>query len=396
MNLVFKTPGLIELDAVTTMGISVKECENPIGYFGTGLKYAIAITLRLGGKFTLFRGLERFDFTRETKTVRGKDFSVVCMNGRPLGFTTDIGKNWESWMAFREVYCNTLDEGGTCFAARIPVDQWHGEEGHTHIWIDSAPMHDAYCDLDKIILQSEPIATTPILDVHPGPSEYIYYRNVKVAKLERFSEFTYNLKRSITLTEDRTMAYPWMAAHHIAEAMTVLKDTGIIRKALTSVGETLEKALDFNPALRPAETFMKTLRELRAERNPHLNTEAVKYLATEEMAKMLEVVAPVKEEHAVVLDWACNLCESIGHPVREYPIIVTDALGENTLGRAHDGKIYITERCFNIGPRMVATTLLEEFIHLRHGHADCSYGMQNYLFDLIGGIATKGFTPPPQ
>jgi hypothetical protein len=39
--LFFCTPGLIDLEAVFTFGVHAKETENPIGYFGTGLKYAI-------------------------------------------------------------------------------------------------------------------------------------------------------------------------------------------------------------------------------------------------------------------------------------------------------------------------------------------------------------------
>jgi hypothetical protein len=45
---VFENPGEIDAAAIRTFGVSVKEGENPIGFFGTGLKYAIAILLRTG------------------------------------------------------------------------------------------------------------------------------------------------------------------------------------------------------------------------------------------------------------------------------------------------------------------------------------------------------------
>ena len=32
------------------------------------------------------------------------------MNGERLGFTTDLGKTWEMWQIFRELYSNMLDE----------------------------------------------------------------------------------------------------------------------------------------------------------------------------------------------------------------------------------------------------------------------------------------------
>ena len=42
----FKSNGLIDPLCITTIGVSVNESENPIGFFGTGLKYAIAIRQR--------------------------------------------------------------------------------------------------------------------------------------------------------------------------------------------------------------------------------------------------------------------------------------------------------------------------------------------------------------
>src|ERR1700733_12022356 len=48
--IVFENYGEIEIDAITTFGVSVKEGPNPIGFFGTGLKYAVAVLLRHGCK----------------------------------------------------------------------------------------------------------------------------------------------------------------------------------------------------------------------------------------------------------------------------------------------------------------------------------------------------------
>src|SRR4030066_94299 len=42
----FQNPGLIPLECITTFGLSAKDTANPIGQFGTGLKYAISIILR--------------------------------------------------------------------------------------------------------------------------------------------------------------------------------------------------------------------------------------------------------------------------------------------------------------------------------------------------------------
>src|SRR3990172_10357377 len=112
MTVSFKNSGKIDPRCITIIGVSVKETENPIGYFGTGLKYAIAIILREGGQITIWRGLERFDFNTVNIEIRGESMKLIHMNGRELGFTTALGKHWKVWQAMREIYCNTVDENG--------------------------------------------------------------------------------------------------------------------------------------------------------------------------------------------------------------------------------------------------------------------------------------------
>jgi len=51
--IILKNKGEIEIETITTMGVNVKECDSPIGFFGTGLKFAIATFLREGIAFAL-------------------------------------------------------------------------------------------------------------------------------------------------------------------------------------------------------------------------------------------------------------------------------------------------------------------------------------------------------
>jgi len=111
--LLFENKGLIPEATITTMGVNAKIGDNPIGQFGTGLKYAIAIVLRLGGMITIYRGQKKLEFSLKTEIIRDKKFQIVCMNGRKLGFTDQLGLHWEAWMAYRELASNVKDEGGT-------------------------------------------------------------------------------------------------------------------------------------------------------------------------------------------------------------------------------------------------------------------------------------------
>jgi len=113
--IVFKNSGNIDIKSITTFGVSSKENDSAIGYFGTGLKYAIAILLREGCEITIHTGGKKYEFGTQRQTVRVDEFTFVTMNGEALAFTTELGKNWQLWQAFRELYCNCTDEGGTIY-----------------------------------------------------------------------------------------------------------------------------------------------------------------------------------------------------------------------------------------------------------------------------------------
>jgi hypothetical protein len=91
---VFRNRGLIDVRAITTFGVSAKDpCNsNPIGYFGTGLKYAIAVLLRNDIPITIHSGLDTYAFEARRDVIRSKTFDMVYMNDSPIGFTTDLGK----------------------------------------------------------------------------------------------------------------------------------------------------------------------------------------------------------------------------------------------------------------------------------------------------------------
>ena len=121
---VFETPTLLDVRALTIMGAHAKpNSTNPIGYFGTGLKYAIAVLVRMGCEPVIWIGRDRFSFSRLQSKFRGSEIETVRMRvlrvGRTraqhyeLPFTTRYGAKWEPWMAFRELESNTRDERGT-------------------------------------------------------------------------------------------------------------------------------------------------------------------------------------------------------------------------------------------------------------------------------------------
>jgi hypothetical protein len=80
----------------------------------------------------------------------------------------------------------------------------------------------------------------------------------------------------------------------------------------------------------------------------------------------------------------------MGYDVDYYEIVVAESLGDNVLGLAENGRIYIACRVFEIGgAKQLASTLIEEFLHLRRGWKDCTRELQNYLFDKLVSLGEE-------
>src|SRR5579859_4171333 len=123
--LVFETPSLMDLKSLTMMGVSTKpNTTNPIGSFGTGLKYAIAALTRLGTPPVIWVGRNRYEFATRRDEFRGWQVEVIDLIGshdrRELPYTTGYGASWEPWMIYRELEANTIDEGGRTYVVKSP------------------------------------------------------------------------------------------------------------------------------------------------------------------------------------------------------------------------------------------------------------------------------------
>ena len=67
----------LDMRAVTLMGASVKMTSSAIGYFGTGLKFAIATLLRTGHKVRIVHWMvSEYHLDHEMISMRGAEFSV--------------------------------------------------------------------------------------------------------------------------------------------------------------------------------------------------------------------------------------------------------------------------------------------------------------------------------
>ncbi len=377
-------PGLIPLEAITTMGVSVKEGDTPIGFFGTGLKYAIAGLLRTSHKITIWRGLERYNFSAKPADVRGKEFGFVHMTSEAgdarLGFTTHLGAHWEMWQIFRELYANCLDEDGEMSLARIVP-----AEGQTTIWVTGEGFARAASERDLYFLKSKPLHHGANVDIHPGISLGVYYRGVLVNKLKNTATHTYNITSQMELTEDRTLKSDWWANYYIAGALAKCDDGPLLERVF-SVKDSYEAGLGYQDI---GETFGETILAL-AERKgaaaiPHSAVQAAEAWAQREV-RIGELALTATERSEI--DTAKAFLERIGYPVSA-PILAVETLGPGIMGLAKNDKIYLARATLTRGGNYLIGTILEEHLHLTQEFRDESRAFQDFLIDLVVKFARE-------
>lgn len=373
----FKNKGEINPISICTFGVNCKDTENPIGYFGTGLKYAIAIILREGGGITIFNGKEKFAFSVKKETIREKDFNIVEMNGAPLGFTTELGKNWELWQAFRELYCNATDENGD-----VTDKKTKPAKDNVLIEVDLDKFYDCYNNINDFVLNTKPYITGTACDIHKGNNNKVFYKNILIHKSREETLYTYNIKSSLEITEDRTAAHGWQIKERIANALISTKKESVAFNVIHAGKGTLEASLDFDydATLEPSEVFLDVA---EAEyKKQTANKSLVKVLSKYRELPELEEIK-LNDVNKAMLDRAVSFCVKIGYEVTSYQLVVTGGLTSGVMGQAKNNKMYISIETFGMGTKYLSATIIEEFLHLKTGYSDMTRELQNYLFNDI-------------
>lgn len=257
MGVTFQNSGLLDHRGLATFGLSAKpESTNPIGYFGTGLKYAMAVLLRHGCKVTIWFGLEKYEMSAVVGDFRGTKHHTVSMGDAALPFTTELGKTWDLWMAYRELYANCVDEPEPLVTdAKVKPS-----ETCTTICVESKEFSTIHDNRGEIFLQTEPTIKLDGVDIHDymETSNWIYYRGIRVLKLPKQALFTYNITRTTRLTEDRTLASMSDFYQVLAKGVVKCDHPALIRLLLLANSQYFESQIDYNWwNCKPGETFNK-------------------------------------------------------------------------------------------------------------------------------------------
>ena len=390
---VFENPGEIDPLLIRTFGVSVKEGDNPIGFFGTGLKYALAILLRTGHQVSIQSGERVHAFGLQEATIRNQPFNLITMDGEPLGFTDAVGKTWEVWMAYRELYCNCKDEAGSVFVAdEVPEPK----AGVTRVVVQGDEFRTQHENRSVFILIGEPFLQLDGCEVHAGESRGVFYRGMLVHRLPnaQLSKFTYNITRSVDLTEDRTAKHPFFLPMYLAASILGAEDDDFLRELLGADNRYYEHHFNFRDegvwgSVKPTMAFLGAVEKCTRDRAARTNVSAIVRYKEVKRAELTPDTTILRGVEGEILERAAKFAKVLGFDVEAYPLIVTDTLGPNILGMAEGGRIYISRRAFMVGTKTVAGTLIEEFIHLKYGHSDESRDMQNFLLDRLVSLGEQ-------
>lgn len=269
---VFETPSLLDLRSLTLMGVSAKpNATNPIGCFGTGLKYAVAALTRLDASLDIYIGGNHFKVTKEFEDFRGTKVVALRLEqhfakgGRPwfrsgtsvdLPFTMNYGRNWTAESVFRELESNTRDEGGVTYQLR--EDPGPCFNAATRVVVKHPDFHKAYVERDSVFLPEAVRAGSGIQSIYKE-STHLYRRGVKVFTLPEPLKtlFTYNFLSDLSITEDRTLASEYEAKLALGMWLQRSEDEWTLEKILTAGKGYWEHGVIFIDILAPSATFHK-------------------------------------------------------------------------------------------------------------------------------------------
>jgi len=394
MPVLFNNDGSLDIRALTTFGVSVKALETAIGYFGTGFKYALATLLRNGQEVSVYAGDSVYKFSTVRTLIRGQAFELIVMsvNGRKpkeIGLTTQAGRNWNLYHAYRELYSNCMDEGG-----EVLIRQRAPSGVGVCVMVTGAAFEEVHRTRDQIILDKfsrELMYQDDDLEIYRGSSSQLWYRGIAAFPLPQASHFTYNFKCRMELTEDRTFSDHWTARAIIRDSILASNREDIIYPSVTG-DKTFESRLDYQYSYaKPPQVFKEVVRKIRANPTAHVADSALTlfYKHTEEMSDIFKIVE-LTEEQRGYFDSALTKLKLAGlvPGIEKYQFIFVEALPRQS-GEALKGKIIVNAATCCPNTNELISTILEEYVHLELKVQDCTREMQNALFDIIAQLLNK-------
>ena len=401
--------GEIEPNSLKLLGASSKEGEGKIGYFGSGSKYALAVLLRNKINFKIFSGLREIKIGTSKTKFRGKSFEIIKVNGRMTSLTTEMGKDWKIWSAFRELYCNAIDEGD--YGLDI-TDEIAPVQGLTNIYIQ-------YNDKFEEILKNWDMyfsdkRTDTILEYKDNKIFFskddliIYRKGIRVHKEGKKSLFNYDFGW-ITINESRSIDSLWSFQYDLVKWLGNHADKKVIAEIYDNFRETYEGGLSWEYC----GYYNKDWLDVLGGRSIILEDTAGGFLEEmsdrtitlpNQLAKSLKkwfgkevhilgysekygnaVFREPNERQKFLIEECLSFLKRAGLEIK-YRIKMCDFDNEGQLGGAIVDTIFLSPCLFDMGKKEIIATIIEEYAHLDSRAGDKTRNFQNYLIKKYIGV----------
>jgi hypothetical protein len=412
-TLVIQNNTLIEPDAFQLLGACTKRGTNSIGYFGSGLKYAIAVLLRDNIPFQVFSGLQEIYIDARPTIFRGKEFNVIYINGQKTSLTTDMGPDWKLWHAIREIFCNAIDEGEYEHSLQ---DDPQPKENTTvfHIKCVGEQLEAIATDWTSYFAMKRiPLAGNEVGKIYNRAGQHmtLYRKGVRAYDEQYTSLFDYDF-HNIHVNECRIISWSCDIQERICKMWASMATKQMLSLYCTTLKEErFEHRLRWHDScpgmfnddwfeffkdklLIPLEYAGWYPDDVTASNAIQLPTSLLSVLISE-FPDLKSVVQSVDVRHEYLvstptkreifkLNKVLEFFKEVGIEIK-YEILIARFTDSKIYGRAHNGKIILSTRLFDLGLRRLAETILEEIAHLESCAGDNTREMQNYL---IGQILT--------
>jgi hypothetical protein len=288
-------------------------------------------------------------------------------------------------MAFRELWSNCKDEGGT-----IEPQALTPTENTTTISVTGDMFFQEWRDRYKFLLMGEPVFSETQcgcrgLEMYEGRSEFLFYRGTRVGSLDRPSMYTYNIVQKIALTEDRTIQDPWWFQRNAPKAIGHLKDKTTLARIMTAPDEYAEHHFSWNQirARELSDEFKEVLIDLMLHQYrslPKLLLDTARSIL--EVEEYVQV--PLSEYDQSVVEEAWRIVAAAGLGFERGDVrFVADLRDKTVHGMMNfkNNRIMVARHAIDLGAQYLAGVLLEELIHRELRYFDETRDFQNYIMD---------------
>lgn len=405
--------GEIDINSLLLLGATSKRGDNSkIGFFGSGLKYAMAVLLKNNIPFNIFAGEKEIKVSTSKQKFRGVDVSVIKVNNKLTSLTTDMGPDWKAWFAIRELYCNAIDEGNHSISiAGSPV----GVKGETNIFVKfDYQLAELFTNWnlyfsDKrsdVVVRSPEHGTTLFSG---NKSQFIVYRKgVRCYEAKEKCLYHYDLTWA-RINESRVLENTWDLQSGLSKVWGKIATREMVADLFNNYADTFESGLSWGYVSFFNQNWLDVIggRELMIDsvagyfvEDLALNREKFLILPADIVNSLKSyfgnrirvkgmtdsdatgVEIPMDKQQAVDCKFAVDFLEKGGIKI-EAPIKIYKFTSESKLGEAKDGEIRLSQKVFNMGIREVIATILEENSHLESGAGDKTRSFQEYLMQMV-------------